>query len=173
MAQYLNTTIRQITRDFSKLSLTDLSHTVCERLEWRRHNGGLKSRECDFFLQALHERGWLPWLSVQPKKLRPRTTLLDERSDRQSPVTGPIGDYLPVQLQLLDNSADRLLFRQYIQRYHYILRCSNRRTARLRAARLQLRWRLKPSPVRKCSFDEFNAFTPGRERLDSDDIVCW
>src|SRR6266568_693205 len=112
--------IRQITRDFSKLSLTELSFTVCELLEWRRPNGGLKSRECYFFLQALHERGWLPWLSLQPKKLRPRTTVLDEQSDAQSPITGPIGDYLPVQLQLLDNSADRLLFRQYIHRYHYL-----------------------------------------------------
>src|ERR1039458_8682847 len=32
--------IRQITRDFSTLSLTELAHTVCELLEWRRPNGG-------------------------------------------------------------------------------------------------------------------------------------
>jgi hypothetical protein len=48
--------IRQITRDFSTLSLTELAHTVCELLEWRRPNGGLKSRECYLFLQALHTR---------------------------------------------------------------------------------------------------------------------
>jgi hypothetical protein len=112
--------IRQITRDFSTLSLTELSHTVCELLEWRRPNGGLKSRECYLYLQALQERGWLPWLSLQPKKLRPRATVWDERSDAQAPVTGSIGDYLPVQLQLLDSSDDRRLFRQYIQRYHYL-----------------------------------------------------
>src|SRR5712671_5545524 len=82
--------IRQITRDFSTLSLTELAFTVCELLEWRRPNGGLKSPECYGFLQALHGRGWLPWLSLQPKK------------------------------QLLDNSDDRRLFRQYIQRYHYL-----------------------------------------------------
>jgi hypothetical protein len=45
--------IRQITRDFSTLSPTELAHTVCELLEWRRPNGGLKSRECYLFLQAL------------------------------------------------------------------------------------------------------------------------
>ncbi|MGI8741818.1 MAG: Druantia anti-phage system protein DruA, partial [Bryobacteraceae bacterium] len=112
--------IRQITRDFSTLSLTELAHTVCELLEWRRPNGGLKSRECYLFLQALQERGWLPWLSLQPKKLRPRTTGWDERSDAQTPLSGLIGDYLPVQLQLLDSSEDRRLFRQYIQRYHYL-----------------------------------------------------
>lgn len=112
--------IRQITREFSTLSLTELAHTVCELLEWRRPNGGLKSRECYLFLVALHERGWLPWLSLQPKKLRPRSTEWDERSDAQAPLSGSIGDYLPVQLHLLDNSDDRCLFRQYIQRYHYL-----------------------------------------------------
>jgi len=112
--------IREITRDFSTLSLTELAHTVCELLEWRRPNGGLKSRECYLFLQALQERGWLPWLSLQSKKLRPRAAAWDELSDAQAPLTGAVGDYLPVQLQLLDNSADRRLFRQYIQRYHYL-----------------------------------------------------
>jgi hypothetical protein len=112
--------IRQITREFSTLSLTELAHTVCELLEWRRPNGGLKSRECFLFLQTLHERGWLPWLSLQSKKPRPRSTEWDELSDAQPPLAGSIGDYLPVQLQLLDNSHDRRLFRQYIQRYHYL-----------------------------------------------------
>jgi Druantia protein DruA len=112
--------IRQITREFATLSLTELAFTVCELLEWRRPNGGLKSPECYAFLQALHERGWLPWLSIQPKKLRPRSTEWDQQTDAQAPLTGPIGDYLPVQLQLLDNPDDRRLFRQYIQRYHYL-----------------------------------------------------
>src|SRR5271169_6545601 len=95
--------IRQITREFSTLSLTELAHTLCELLEWRRPNGGLKSRECYLFLQALQARGWLPWLAIQPKKLRPRSVACDEGRDPQTPLTGPIGDYLPVQLQLLDN----------------------------------------------------------------------
>ena len=56
--------IWQITRDFSTLSLTGLAHTVCELLEWRRANGGLKSRECYVFLQALHG------LSVRERRLR-------------------------------------------------------------------------------------------------------
>jgi uncharacterized protein DUF4338 len=112
--------IRQITRDFSTLSLTELAHTICELLEWRRPNGGLKSRECYVFLQVLHERGWLPWLSPQPRKLRPRAAVWDQRSDAQAALTGSIGDYLPVQLQLLDSNDDRRLFRQYIQRYHYL-----------------------------------------------------
>jgi hypothetical protein len=112
--------IRQITREFSTLSLTELALTVCELLEWRRPNGGLKSRECYAFLQALHSRGLLPWLSVEPQKLRPRAAVWDQLSDARASLTGPIGDYLPVHLQLLDSADDRRLFRQYIQRYHYL-----------------------------------------------------
>jgi len=112
--------IRQITRDFSALSLTELAHTVCELLQWRRPNGGLKSRECYLFLRALHARGWLPWLSPPPQKLRPRAAVWDQRSEAQASLTGAIGDYLPLQLQLLDSGADRSLFRQYLQRYHYL-----------------------------------------------------
>src|SRR4051812_4297234 len=112
--------IRQITRDFSTLSLTELAHTLCELLEWRRPNGGLKSRECYLFLLALHGRGWLPWLSPPPFKLRPRAAVWDQHSDAQAPLTGSIGDYFPVQLQLLTSGDDRRLFRQYIQRYHYV-----------------------------------------------------
>lgn len=112
--------IRQITRDFSALSLTELAHTVCELLEWRRPNGGPKNRECYLFLLELHRRGWLPWLSPPPKKLRPRATVWDELSDAQAPLTGPIGDCLPLQLQRIEGSQDRRLFRQYLQRYHYL-----------------------------------------------------
>ena len=52
--------LRQVTRDFPQLALTELAHTICELLEWKRPNGSLKSRECYLFLLALHERGWLP-----------------------------------------------------------------------------------------------------------------
>lgn len=113
--------IRQITRDCSTLSLTELAHTVCELLEWRRPNGGLKSRECYLFLQTLHARGWLPGLPPpQARQRHPRPVIFEPGSDAQSPLTGSLGDYLPLQLQLLQSSADRRLFRQYLQRYHYL-----------------------------------------------------
>ena len=37
--------IRSITREFASLTLTELAATLCELLEWRRPNGGLKSRQ--------------------------------------------------------------------------------------------------------------------------------
>src|SRR6266849_996655 len=73
--------IQEITRDFSSLAVTELAQTICELLDWRRPNGGLKSRECYLFLLTLHSRGWLPWLAPQPKKLRPRAAVWDQLGD--------------------------------------------------------------------------------------------
>lgn len=113
--------IRQITRDFRQLPLTELAHTVCELLEWRRPNGGLKSRECYLFLQALHERGWLPWLPApRPSAHGPRGTRLRAESEPQPPCTGALEDWRPLAWQLIEQTADRQLFRQYIERYHYL-----------------------------------------------------
>jgi hypothetical protein len=113
--------VRQITQEFSSRALTELAHTVCELLEWRRPNGSLKSRECYLFLQALHDRGWLPWLPrPQARTHRPRTIVLDGQSAVQNPLTGSLGDYLPFRLQVLENREDRRLFQQYMQQYHYL-----------------------------------------------------
>jgi Domain of unknown function (DUF4338) len=113
--------IRQITRDFSALSLTELAHTVCELLEWRRPNGHLKSRECFVFLETLQQRGWLPHLPPRPTPTpRPRRTVLDPATDPQAPLTAELHHYLPLRLQLLETHADRRLFQHYLERYHYL-----------------------------------------------------
>src|SRR5260370_14676795 len=63
--------IRRITREFAKLTVTELAATLCELLEWRRPSGGLKSRECYLFLLELQRRGRLPWLpATQPPHQR-------------------------------------------------------------------------------------------------------
>jgi hypothetical protein len=112
--------IRQITREFANLALTELAATVCELLEWRRPNGGLKSRECYLFLRELHRRGWLPWLpSPQPRRRR----TLPVQAPCQSPpplLSGPLDQYRPVRLELIEDAAGRRLFRQYLEQHHYL-----------------------------------------------------
>src|SRR6266566_2770016 len=83
--------IREVTRDFSSLGLTELARTICELLEWRRPNGGLKGRECYLFLLTLRSRGWLPWLPPpRPQARHPHTTTVDRQSDSQAPCTNPL-----------------------------------------------------------------------------------
>src|SRR6202050_1538083 len=114
--------IRGITREFASLAWTELAATICELLEWRRPNGGLKSRECYLFLRELHRRGWLPWLTAPPPRARrtPLAKLTTEPAPSHNLLTGPLDPYRPIQLQLIEDAAQRRLFREYLDRYHYL-----------------------------------------------------
>lgn len=114
--------IRDLVHDFPRLHQTELARTICELLDWRRPNGGLKSHECFLFLEQLQQRGWLASLPQhRPAVPRgPRSTRCDSSSDPQPPLGGALADYRPLLLQPIETAADRRLFQQYIQRYHYL-----------------------------------------------------
>lgn len=114
--------IRGITREFPHLAWTELAATICELLQWRRPNGGLKSRECYLFLRKLHRRGWLPWLTApQPKSRRaPLAKLTADPPPSIDLLTGSLDHYAPLQLQLIHEADQRRLFREYLDRYHYL-----------------------------------------------------
>jgi hypothetical protein len=114
--------IRQLTGDFPNLTLHELASTVSELLNWYRPTGKVKTRECVDLLQRLARAGQLTGLpALQPRSPRARRGVaIDSRSDPQSPVIGPLHQHRPIQLQLINNDADRVLFRQYIERYHYL-----------------------------------------------------
>jgi hypothetical protein len=108
--------------DFPALSLTELSRTICELLNWRRPTGALKDHECYVFLQRLKDRGWLSSLpSIRGTSSRgPRTVSITHESDPQSPILGSVTRYTPLEFDLVSDASGRALFKQYIQRYHYL-----------------------------------------------------
>lgn len=113
--------IRRITREFANLTVTELAATLCELLEWRRPNGGLKSRECYLFLLELQRRGWLPWLpAVQPRHPRPPRTTPEPPAPMPVAISGRLDQYQPIRLELIEDAAQRRLFRQYLQQHHYL-----------------------------------------------------
>ncbi len=114
--------IRDIVHDFPALSVGELSKTICELLDWRRPTGGLKNHECFLFLQELKSRGWLPCLpELRPAFSRgPRKVALDARSEPHAPMLSTLAECLPLELDLISDGDNRNLFRQYVQRYHYL-----------------------------------------------------
>lgn len=118
------TLIRQITREFANLALTELAATVCELLSWQRPNGRLKTRECYLFLQELHQRGWLPWLPTPQPRLRRITLVRPGLSEPAvSPVqllVGSLQQFRPIRLELIDTPAGHKLFREYLTQHHYL-----------------------------------------------------
>ncbi len=112
--------VRQIIADFPRLSQAELAYTICELMEWRRPNGKLKNPECVEWLQKWQQQVLpaLPELRVT-KPRGPHRLLADgPQSDPQPPLRGRLADYQPLCLQLIEDSAGRRLFQQYIQRYH-------------------------------------------------------
>ena len=112
--------IGQIVSDFPRLSQHELAHTVCELLNWRRANRGLKSPECVELLERLRQLGRIPALPAlrKTKSRGAQRTVLEPASEPQPPLAGKLSQYLPVKLELVTTLAQRRLFQQYIQRYH-------------------------------------------------------
>ncbi len=115
--------IRQVTRDFASLSITELANTLCELLEWRRPNGKLKFLECRAFLEQLQAKALvtLPALQ-QTAPRRPRRIVKSSGSDPKPALQGSVSDYTPLSLQLVPAGDTHLssLCNQFIERYHYL-----------------------------------------------------
>ena len=114
--------VRGIVAEFSSLGITEISRTVCELLEWKRPNGGLKNLECRQMLERLCSQGLLSLPQLRRTKPRgPQAVRLTARSDPQPEMGGSAGRYEPLRLQLLEGEGegDSALFREYLDRYHY------------------------------------------------------
>ena len=116
------TLIREVVRGCPGLSRMELARTVCELLRWRRPNGRLKARECREFLERLDAEGAL----VLPDKRRGRATGSVTRVPRTAagepgpPLDGAVRDVEPIEVELVREPAERLLFRELVGRYHYL-----------------------------------------------------
>ena len=114
--------MRQIARDYAGLGLTEIARTVCELLEWKRPSGGLKNHECRLLLEQLQARGYLALPAVRALGPRgARRIALTEASQARPVRTGSAGRYEPLRLALVQpGSSDSSLWRQYVERYHYL-----------------------------------------------------
>jgi hypothetical protein len=115
--------IRGLTADFAGLGITEISRTVCELLDWKRPNGGLKNLECRQMLERLRDQGLLSLPELRRTKTRgPQPVRLSSRSDPQPEIGGSAGQYEPLRLEVLrgEGGGASALFREWIERYHYL-----------------------------------------------------
>jgi hypothetical protein len=114
--------IVQLTRDFCTLSLTELSKTLCELLEWKRPNGKLKYEECRALLEKLQAESLISLPALRKIKHSPRRVQLTDKGNPQGAITGSIRQYEPLSLRLVQACDGQVhsLFNEFIQRYHYL-----------------------------------------------------
>jgi hypothetical protein len=114
--------IRQVIERYPNLSRTELANTLCELLEWSRPNGGLKTVECRQFLETLDARSLiqLPQRRVgRPRGSETRVARTPSGASGE-PLDGLLGDYPSVSLSLVETAQQRALWRELVERYHYL-----------------------------------------------------
>jgi len=114
--------IAQIVATFPKLTRTELANTICELFSWKRPTGKLKTVECRQFLERLDARGIIQLPDCQTKYAKRSKFSVDktESSDTQTIISVKLGNLTPIRLSRVKNYAQRQLWYEYMDRYHYL-----------------------------------------------------
>jgi hypothetical protein len=114
--------IREVVSSCSGLSRLELANTICELLNWRRPNGGLKTWECRDLLGALETAGQLRLPALRTGRPRGARTSVPRtlEGERQATLRGTLADVGPILLELVVAQEQRRLWRELVGRYHYL-----------------------------------------------------
>jgi len=113
--------MRQTAADFAALGVTEIARTVCELLGWKRANGKLKHPECRQLLERLQAEGVLILPALRNLGGRgPRR--VDVRPPRfaPEPIECAVRECEPLELALVAGPAESRLWREQVERYHYL-----------------------------------------------------
>ena len=113
--------MRVVAHDYAGLGVTEIARTVCELLQWERPNGGLKNHECRQLLERLEAEGLLTLPAV--RKLGgtgPRRVDVSEPRCEPEPVACTARECEPLELALVESKGESRLWREQMERYHYL-----------------------------------------------------
>lgn len=113
--------IQEVVACCGRVGRQELAATVAELLEWERPNGSPKVRECRDLLERMMAHQLLELPELRRTKPRGSTTTVPvtDRGAEGELLTGTVTDVAPVNLRLVKEPRDRLLWRELVGRYHY------------------------------------------------------
>lgn len=107
--------------DSCGLSRHELASTICEGLDWTRPNGRLKTRECYEYLNVVEAKGMLKLPAQRGVRRRGPTSIVHTEAGQERPQReSDLSDVAPVTLGLVSNGEDRALWRELVDRHHYL-----------------------------------------------------
>ena len=113
--------MRVVAHDYAGLGVTEIARTICELLEWKRRNGGLKNHECRQLLERLEAEGRLKLPALRKLGGRgPRRVALSQTRFEPEPIECAASECEPLELALVEGSAESRLWREHVERYHYL-----------------------------------------------------
>lgn len=116
--------MRQMSREYSALGVTEIARTVCELLHWTRPSGGLKNHECRQLLERLQGDGFLQLPELRQRGGRgPRRADGSRLPGEPTPVAGAARECEPLELALVEGPAESRQWREQMERYHYLGCC--------------------------------------------------
>lgn len=116
--------MRVVAHDYAGLGVTEIAQTVCELLEWKRPNGGLKNHECRQLMERLAADGLLRLPAV--RKLGgtgPRRVDVSRPRGEPPRVECAVSACEPLELALVEGQRESRLWREQVERYHYLGCC--------------------------------------------------
>ena len=114
--------IKEVVDTCTGISRTELAHTVCELLDWKRAGGGLKGRECRDLLERLERQRILALPAKKSPGMTKSQKSIAPAGDGQvhSTLTGSVEEFAPLDVQLVESRKQRQLFKDLASRYHYL-----------------------------------------------------
>ena len=116
------TAIRRLLLEHPEFHRTEVSRQVCERLDWRKPNGGLKDMSCRVALLRMQADGLLTLpLSTRGRrnvKKAPQRTPAGEPP--ASSIETPVGALSDLRLERVVTKPASKLWNEFIDRYHYL-----------------------------------------------------
>jgi hypothetical protein len=113
--------MRGIAAEFPTLGVTEIARTVCELLDWKRPNGNLKNHECRQLLERLAAEGVLTLPDLRKRGGRgSRRVDVSTPSLQPQPVQCAVSECEPLELVLVESKTESQLWREQVERYHYL-----------------------------------------------------
>jgi hypothetical protein len=114
--------IAEVVGTFRRLTRQELANTVCELVDWRRPNRGLKTWEARELLEMLERSGRIelpPPISRGQREGGCKVSVpLTARGEMQPELRAALSDVEPIRLRLVEAKEDRQLWRELVDRYH-------------------------------------------------------
>lgn len=112
--------IRAIIAADQRLSRYRISTMVCEQLNWRRPDGGLKDMSCRVALLRMQTDGLVSLPAARCAKPATYVENLDIESAVDRPLIIPEVDLDRLTVDLVVEKRDSLLWNAYVRRHHYL-----------------------------------------------------
>lgn len=113
--------MRVVAHDYAGLGVTEIARTVCELLEWKRPNGRLKNLECRQLLERLQAGGAVTLPALRKTKSKgPQRVDTSQQFFEPEPVECAARECEPLELALVQGPAEGRLWREQMERHHYL-----------------------------------------------------